>query len=283
MTFIVALMALLVERFFDWGHLRRWDWYVGYRLWVEQKLKNQPPAWVLTIAVLPFLIAVLLIQYVFIGKLYGFLSLLFHFLVLLYCMGPQNLWADTFACINALAQGDAGQVAEKLKTMFGITEMIQSQTFHQQFLRKIFIAANVRVFAVVFWYAILGPAGALFYRLMVLASPLQAKEEEEVMPLVVKDAYHVETVLDWLPVRVFTFIFALGGHFVKTLAAWRKDVLQGLGSNEAMLADCGLAALGIDEAGSLAEDGSVERNAISLLDRVFVILLVAVAVGVIVI
>jgi AmpE protein len=199
----------------------------------------------------------------------------------LYCLGPHNLWADSFACISALTQGDAHAAGEKLKALFGIAEIQDAQSLHKQLLSNIFIQSNRRVFGVIFWYAILGPAGALLYRTASL-SAVAAPEQEGAAVNVTQPAHFVESVLNWLPVRVFTFIFALGGHFARVLSTWRKKALLGLNSSDDMLAACGIAALGNEEEAAVAEDGSMEKEAISLLDRVFVITLVIVAVVVMV-
>lgn len=276
MTFIVTLIALLIERFFDWSHLRHWHWYTAFQRIVTQKFAGQSPYLVLALTIFPLLIVIGLIDYFFEDAAYGFLKLIFQIVVLLYCLGPQNLWADSFFCINELEKGDAKFAADKLKTLFGRSDTSYSQSLHRYLLNNIFIEANRRIFAVVFWFLLLGPVGAVLYRMVTLSIPEAAKEN--VSTELSKTGRVVETVLDWLPVRVFTFIFALGGHFVQVFSCWRKKVHQGLSSNEAMLTNCGTAAVCDEDQGRVAEDGSVEKNAVSLLDRTFVIALVIVAI-----
>jgi len=276
MTFIVTLIALLIERFFDWGHLRQWRWYAAYQHAMTRRFAGKSPYLALVLTIIPLLILVLLISFFIKGLLYGFVTLLFELLVLIYCLGPQNLWADAFSCVNALVQGDKQLAADKLKSSFGITNGSYSQSLHKHLLNDIFIEANRRVFAVIFWYAILGPVGAVLYRTIVLSAN---DTMQETTAETSQSARLIETVLDWLPVRLFTFLFALGGHFVQVLSCWRKKVLLGLSSNEILLTECGTAALGQDEQGDILEDGSVEKSAVSLLDRVFVIVLVIVAIG----
>ena len=275
MTFIVTFIALLIERFFDWSHLRQWRWYVAYQRLMMQQFSKYSPYFVLVLTIVPILILVVLIEY-FIGDwLYGFAKLLFELLVVLYCLGPQNLWADAFSCINALVQGDQQFAQEKLTRSFGITKSY-SQSLHRHFLNDIFIEANRRVFSIVFWYVILGPLGAVLYRTVILSFSQAANEE--IPPSFSQSARMVESVLDWVPVRLFTFIFALGGHFVQVLSYWRRKVLFGLSGNEMLLTECGAAALNNDDQERLAEDGSLEKAAVGLLDRSFVIMLVVVGI-----
>lgn len=282
MTFIVTLVALLIERFFDWSHLRHWQWYTGYQRAIIHRLSAKSPYLVLAAIVVPLLLLVLLIQTLLSNVLYGFINLWFQLFLLLYCFGPQNLWADTFACINALLQGDTSFASEKLKTAFNVNNGSNPQSLHRHLLNSIFVESNRRVFAVVFWYVVLGPVGAVLYRTVTLLAPTTSFGKQEVSTELWQSAHKVETVLDWIPVRIFTFLFALGGQFVQVLTCWRKYVLQGLESNETMLVECGIAALHYEDQTKIPEDGSAEKSAISLLDRALLIALAIIAVVILV-
>lgn len=275
MNFIVIFVALLIERFFDWSHLRHWHWYAAYQQTILRKIPGKPPFLSLAMIVLPLVIITALLAYFLDNLWFGFGRLFFDLILFIYCLGPQNLWADTFASINSLVQGDAQFAADKLKMTFGVTETATAESMHAQLLNAIFIEANRRVFAIVFWFVVLGPAGAVLYRSIALAAASFPKQE--VNSELEYSARAIESVLDWLPIRIFTFIFALGGHFTRVLSCWRKRVLQGISSNEAMITECGDAAIS-DDQGQVAQDGSAEKNAISLLDRVFLIVLVLIAI-----
>jgi AmpE protein len=274
LAFLVLLIALLIERFFDWSHLRHWQWFGLLQRKIAERLPSKQPWLVLAAAVLPIMILTSLLSFLLVGVLYGVASLIFQLFILLYCLGPQNLWADAFACINAITKGDAKNASEKLKALFGIIDISSAQSMHKQLLDHIFIESNQRVFAVVFWFVALGPVGAVFYRLVALI----AQERQTASPLVSEQAKKVEALLDWIPVRVFTFLFALGGQFSQVINYWRKKAIHCVHSNNALLTECGVAALGGDPDGAVANDGSAERDAISLLDRVFIIVLVIVLV-----
>jgi AmpE protein len=281
MTFIVTLIALLIERFFDWSHLRNWNWYTNYQQAVTKRFSGTSPFILLAITIVPLLIVVAILEFVLRAPLFGLVELLFQLLLFLYCLGPQNLWADSYACINALVHGDTQAAAEKLKTSFGVTDSNSKQALHGQLLNNIFIAANRRVFAIVFWFMVLGPIGAVLYRVVTLSSAEFSKQAA--VPELIPSARSIESILDWIPVRIFACVFALGGHFVKVISCWRKKPVMGLEINDKLLMDCGAAALGNDNIASIAEDGSAEKSAIGLLDRSFVITLVLIAVMVILI
>lgn len=272
MTFIVTLIALLIERFFDWSHLRYWRWYEGYQQWIAQKAPQKQSYILLLLAIIPILLVVALVQFSLRYPLYGLIELIFQLAIVLYCLGPQSLWADTFACINALTSNDA-QAKEKLKMQMGVTEN-ESTSLHQLLLDRIFIEANRRVFAPIFWFVVIGPVGIVLYRL--ISQSAQAIPHEGKISETSPAAHIYEAALDWVPLRVMTFLFALGGHFAKVFNVYRKHVGTSFDGNETLLVECGNAALGGDE--KIMTDGSTERSAVSLLDRTFVIFLILVAI-----
>src|SRR5436190_24035618 len=114
MTFFAIFIALLLERFFDWTYLQRWNWYSRYQQMMVKPFVGKWSYGVLAWVVLPLLITVYLLTWVLGNTLFGLGGFLLQLMILLYCLGPQNLWADTFACLNALKEEDP-HAREKLK------------------------------------------------------------------------------------------------------------------------------------------------------------------------
>lgn len=268
MTFLVLLIALLVERFFDFSHLRHWFWVQSITRFVKERLKTASP-WALFAAnVLPLVLVLMLVNVVLVKSLYGFPGLVFDVVVLLYCFGPRNFWADAFACINALVTNPEAAV-ETCRHAFGVSASLDANERYRDLLKQLFLSSLGRVFGVVFWYAVLGVGGALLYRLVVL---LRDNAESAT------EASTTHLVLDWLPVRVLTLIFALAGHFSKVLAIWPKKAVLGLASSDALLVDCGFAAIDAETV-EMQKDGHLLHAAVSLMDRSFILALVILLVG----
>jgi hypothetical protein len=64
---------------------------------------------------------------------------------------------------------------------------------------------------------------------------------------------------------------------METYLVWKKEAKEGLHSNQVLLTECGLAAL--DQKNATEE---MEKEALHLLDRVFVLALVVLAIGVLI-
>jgi membrane protein required for beta-lactamase induction len=276
MSFTAIFIALLLERFFDCSHLRNWSWYAKYQRMIMQKLQGQKPYVGLAATVIPIVIAVVILEMIISNVAFGFLKLAFSVFVILYCFGPRNLWADTFACLNALSDGDTGAAIDKLKISFGVLDNVDPPTLHRRLINAIFTQANRRVFALVFWFGIFGLSGVVFYRLISLFVPEAGGDEIDAQ--LSNSARQVESYLDWPSIRALTFVFALGGNFSRVLACWRAKAMLGPESNDALLSECGMAALTTASQETLPVDGSVEKEEISLLDRSLAIVLVVIAV-----
>ncbi len=268
MTFIITLIALLLERFFHWHHVRHWRWFLSYERWLCARMSALPAELLLGVIALPPLLIIGALQYILAGWLWGALEGVLSVIVLLYCLGPHNLWVQAYRCIDQINKQEPTAIAQA-QTSFGFVAADNTQAFHQTFVRAIFSASHQRIFAVFFWFILLGPVGAVLYRIMEFVST-QAMTGAKL-------ASQIKGLLDWLPVRLETFLFALGGHFTEVFACWKRGVLTKPSTNEQFLTDCGMAALDLLEGGRLPETGVAEQAALALIDRIFVIGLVVLA------
>lgn len=271
MTFIIILISFLIERFFDWSHLRQWRWFTKFQTWLSLRFKKLSPAVVLAICILPPVILIACINFLLTVPFYGLFKVIFGIAIVVYCLGPQNLWAQLYACLHDM---DNQETQEKIRRMFGVTTNDDPQNFHRAFTNAIFIAAHNRIFAIFFWFLILGPAGAMLYRLTDLC-----KTRGIGINLL---ATQLLNLLDWPSIRVFTIIFALGGHFKKVLHQWKLLALAPPPANDNLLTECGIAALDISYEQRIPEDGLAEREALDLLDRTFIMTLVILALAVLI-
>lgn len=274
MTFIIILLALIIERFFDWNHVRRWRWFGAYQKWIGLRCSGWSGYLILLLTILPPVLLAALINHFLTGWLYGTLKLIFGVVVLLYCLGPVNFWAEAYASISSLQEQGSHPAFQKIKDAFGVSIIDTPETFHRAFTNALFIEANRRLFAVLFWFMLLGPAGALLYRMVDLCR-LRGIATMQVASL-------TQGWLDWLPVRAFTFVFALGGHFTKVARYWKQNMFSLPKMNATLLTECGIAALDVMPAEHFPVDGSAEKETLALLDRSFVIGLVILAIAVLI-
>jgi membrane protein required for beta-lactamase induction len=275
MIFIITLIALLMERFFHWRHLRHWHWFKRYEQWLSVHIGQWPAILILFCNLLLPVAAVGIVGYLLSNILYGIPQFIFGVIIILYCLGPENVWLQTYRCINDLHKEDRAAALQEAHVFFGAQTSEHSQAFHRKFVHAIFVAAHQRIFAILFWFVILGPVGAVLYRIIGF---YRTQSSSRLQPV----SSQIGSWMDWLSIRLFTFLFALGGHFTKVIAHWKPSVLKGVKANDVLLTECGSAALDIVDGGVIPESGTAETEAIALLDRVFVMGLVILAVIVLV-
>ena len=89
------------------------------------------------------------------------------------------------------------------------------------------VQANNRIFGVVFWFMVLGPAGAWLFRVADLirrrAAFEAARDEdgEQGLATYLIVVRRVHGVLAWMPARLLALGFALAGSFEDAVSDWR--------------------------------------------------------------
>ncbi|TNF35264.1 MAG: hypothetical protein EP312_04180 [Gammaproteobacteria bacterium] len=175
----------------------------------QQRLSLLPRAvlWAFVVLV-PALLAGIVIE-LMAGWLWGAISLLASIAVLLYSMGRGDLEEQVDHYLEAWQQADwqaAWHHAQALGSPEILDEASDPVQLHQYTTRAMAYQGFGRFFAVVFWFMILGPAGALCYRLASLQAKAMTADDD---PLDQQMLY----LLEWLPARLLALTFALAGNF----------------------------------------------------------------------
>lgn len=239
MTLIAILLVLAVERFVGAvDHLRGYAWFDRYWRWLENRLSQRPlwqgPLGVLTVLVPPLLLLGLLSWGLYLVN--PALDFLLAMVVLLYSLGPADLAHQLKRYQAALRAGENETAQQELRGFH------QDDTAPGQLsgiLGSILEQANDRLFAVLFWFVVLGPIGALLYR---LSSQLYQRHADIHGRFggSVRDLYNL---LNWPPARLVALGYALAGSLVEAIEGWRDHEARRLDVNEAILRASGLGAL----------------------------------------
>lgn len=198
------------------AHLRRFEWFRHGLGWLGTAAR---PAWHgavgVALAVLPAVLLMALLAWALHGVLFGLPSLLLGVLVLAACWGPRDLDRDVEAIIDADDAGARHATLQQLQSAGGslrddLPSLVEATVYN----------ALRRWFAVLFWFLLLGPAGALGYRLLALmaVSPMRAR----VAPDTLDAAQRVLGWLEWPVAQLMALSMALVGNFDTAWTAWRK-------------------------------------------------------------
>lgn len=262
---LIAVVAALVI-----GHMaqslavsmRQYDWYGNWLGWLETQLADNgfwQGRWGIALALLPPLAAVGLFQLALHEPLYGLAGLVFAVAVLFYAWGPRDLDLDVDAIINA---SDATSRREAMARLWPGAAPLTIDG--GALVSAVFQNALRRWFGVLFWFLVLGPCGALLYRLTALASEggyarkLPAEAGEGARTLL--------QLLDWPVAQLLTLSLALVGNFDTVLSAWREAGGASFTLNHRFLDAAGRASVRTElaeEAADYAEEFGAQPDAAS--------------------
>lgn len=109
------------------------------------------------------------------------------------------------------------------------------------------IMAHERSFGVIFWFLVIGPIGALMYRLLTFCRLLSLESDSDTqMQLKGVDILH--GLAAWIPSRVTGLIYALVGDFQGAYEQWQRCMRQGKMNGSQVLLTCGESALNQSQA-----------------------------------
>lgn len=212
LSLLAALIALGLLHLLP--QLAQWRGDGVFRGWVRQLDDTAGRGRVLLTLIVPTLLCLLLVSLLGQLPLGGFLQLAFAVLVLLYGLGPHAFEADLEAVLHAPDPVARDSAAQRL------AEPGERVAWNAHALGEtVAIAALRRRFGVLLWFFLLGPAGALLYRLA------QTMGRDDTLALDAGSRIHaryVANALDWLPAQLLVFTLALVGHWDAVMAAWKR-------------------------------------------------------------
>ena len=258
MTLIILLCGLGLEYFLGvLDDVRRLKWFSRYSDWLENKLVqsrywNSAGGIILTLA--GPLLLVLLIDYG-LKNVFFPLSYLFALAVLLNSIGPVFLNQTLTAYVEALDAEDDVQARHYAGELCHAVAAPDPDKDEEEIIGRIFIEANERLYAVIFWFIVLGPFGAMLYR---LANSLKSKHQD-IHGAYADSARHLNHILDWPSTRLFALGNALAGNMIEAIEAWRDNEDGSLLVNEAILIASGFGALHYHPETDIQEE-NVERS-----------------------
>jgi membrane protein required for beta-lactamase induction len=177
--------------------------------------------------------------------------------ILLLCLGPRDLAEDIHELLQARADGDAVRAAQLSRALQRGPDPGDS---HRSLTGALFIQSHEKLFGVLLWFFVLGPAGAIAYRIASRLPRLLDETAPASAAAGCADALH--SALAWLPARATALVYGLAGSLDDALAAWRRlwrDPEHGWRAQTwAVLAEVPTASLGAEDADGAVVPASLE-------------------------
>jgi membrane protein required for beta-lactamase induction len=220
MHFPALLTALFIDRVLWNGSERRdFGWLRNYLAWWLTRPWLKPARhsrWLGLGPLIPPLLLVVWLQTAVVPALGAMLEFVFATLILLFSLGPRDLGRDVDEFLSRMSAGDIG--ADEGPAAAIIDGQAESTGDTAERVQEgILIGLCRRYIGPVFWFAVLGPAGAASYRLAERMSRFLNAHHPAAAP-----GDHVFPVLNWIPARLTAAGFAIAGNFDAVAAAWKQ-------------------------------------------------------------
>jgi len=210
---VAALIVLLVLLLWpgNVAGVRQFGWY---RAWLDVLDFAEGGGRVALALVLPVMACALIAHFIQ-HWIYALAALAFAVLILFYTFGPRELESDFEAVlkeddpvVRVAAAANLRSLPDGAPRAFTAAELVEAAV----------TASLRRRFGVLFWFFLLGPAGALGYRLAWVTADSDA---DRVDPRTRHAARRFALALDWIPAHLMTLAMAMVSNFDAVISAWR--------------------------------------------------------------
>lgn len=273
MNLIALFVGLLIERLatqlFHWRRMRWTERIIDAGFRRAERISTWPaliPVILLAVVlVLPVFVVTLLLRDA--DALLGFPYVILAIVVLFFSLGPKDIGEDVDDYCAALEEGDEEKILHTAKSLIESDVPDDPQARTEKVEAAVFVQANNRLFAIIFWFVALGPLGPLgawAYRVTDLVrrravfNAVRDDGESGTAGRIRDAAVLVHGWLAWIPARLSAIGYAVAGHFDGALAGWRTprdgDVSSTFVASQLLLARVGVGAL------ALGDDDEVEES-----------------------
>ena len=122
-------------------------------------------------------------------------------------------------------------------------------------IEQALLSSHRHVFAPLFWFVLLGPGGAVAYRLALFLAGAWGDREDREFGDFGRFSRRAFALMDWLPVRATAIAFAVVGDFEGAVFCWRSQAGRWPDSSAGILLASGAGALGVRLGGPTPGDG----------------------------
>ncbi|WP_448095971.1 beta-lactamase induction protein [Luteibacter yeojuensis] len=212
----LRLLAVLIALVVAWSvpQLARWRDDRWFRHWVNRLGDTSGPGRVAVVLLVPVIACALLAGVLRSLPFFDLGWLAFAVIVLVYALGPREIEADIDAILRA---------PDTLRRDEAIAALRHDDApltwFAPVMVEAVFYGALRRRFGVLFWFFLLGPTGALGYRLAQILGREAALALDDATR---NAARRVADALDWIPAHLMVFAMALVSDFDAVMGAWKQ-------------------------------------------------------------
>lgn len=270
MKLLALLIGLFVERLatqlFPFRRLRWLDRCMDFGFQRGAQIANWPPIIPIVILVIIMVLPLFLIRIGLGDSLFGFPYLVLAVVVLFFSLGPRDIGEDIDEYCKSIESDDKERTRINAKALIEKDPPADPLECIRLVEASVYVQANNRLFAVIFWFVLLGPLGAWTYRVTDLVRRRAVfnagrDESDGVSTDSADAAQKLHGWLVWIPARLTAIGYAMAGSFDGALSAWRNPDDDAATTNEdlseSLLARVGVGATSLAE---IEDESTSERG-----------------------
>lgn len=258
--FVIVLALAFVQIWGAKSPLHRDGWFVRWMAWISQKQTRSHPLITFIASVLPpCLILVLVI--VLLSYITQWLVLPVFICVLLYSLGRGEFTEIVREYTQACYVEDWPSAIERARPLgIPVDDLTNDDwpTLHRYVLEEAGYRGFERMFAVIFWFFLLGPVAAFCYRLTFLFCERNPDNTNSSKFL---------WAIEWPAVRLLGISFALTGNFVGCFQRWKESLWCEQRTSRNVLSELVFGALTVSD--NLNQTCEITRKELSLISKLY--------------
>jgi cobalamin biosynthesis protein CobD/CbiB len=262
MKFLSLVIALLIEQARPLRHGN--PVYLAYRRYTETlesqlnggEYRQGVLAWVLAVTPAVALVAA---GFALARLASPFLAIAWSIVVLYFTMGFRQFSHYYTDILQALRDGEIAGARDRLAMWRGSSvDAVAPGGIARLAIELGFTASHRHVFGPILWFIVIGPAGAVIYRIAALLAEDWGARAEGDLAEFGRFARRAFYWLDWLPARLTAASFAIVGNFEDAVYCWRTQASTWKARARDVILAAGGGALGVRLGDAVQEYDAME-------------------------
>lgn len=257
--FVIVLALAFVQIWGAKSPLHRDGWFIRWMA-ISQKQTHSHPLVIFILSLLPPCLLLVLVI-VLLSHITQWLALPLFILTLLYSLGRGEFTEIVREYTQACYVEDWPSAVERARPLgIPVDDLTHEDwpTLHRHVLEEASYRGFERIFAVVFWFFLLGPVAAFCYRLTFLFCEKNPNNSYSAKFL---------WAIEWPVVRLLGFSFALTGNFVGCFQRWQESLWCEQRTSRSVLSELVFGALTVSD--SLKQTSEVTRKELGLISKLY--------------
>ena len=220
---MVLLCLFIALTILQWStivnHLHKDQWFYNWLDWLSVRVNTASNPRLFPLLALACPLLALSISLALLAKISLFLVFLVSIVLLLYSFGRGD-WIGSVAELRSAYRTENKDVIEKHVANWLPESFRRNSDWREQAVVGIVYYAFELTFVVLFWFLLLGPVGAVFYRLTTLLKNAKALEGADNSAVA---RWH--WLLEWPAIRLLGLSFSFVGNFAGCYRQWKTCFL----------------------------------------------------------